>query len=84
MRVAFLGLGAIGEPMARHLARDPFELTVWNRTLAKAEAFASDGKSNVAASPREAAGESEIIVTCLPSSREVEEVVGEQIGRAHV
>lgn len=77
MRVAFLGLGAIGEPMARHLARDPFELTVWNRTQAKAEAFASDGKSNVAASPREAAGESEIIITCLPSSREVEEVVGE-------
>jgi 3-hydroxyisobutyrate dehydrogenase-like beta-hydroxyacid dehydrogenase len=36
-RVAFLGLGAIGAPMARHLAKPPFILTVWNRTAYKAE-----------------------------------------------
>jgi 3-hydroxyisobutyrate dehydrogenase-like beta-hydroxyacid dehydrogenase len=36
MRVAFIGLGDIGEPMASHLARDPFDLVVWNRTASKA------------------------------------------------
>jgi len=36
MRVAFLGLGDIGSLMAAHLARDPFDLVVWNRTVAKA------------------------------------------------
>ena len=36
MHVAFLGLGAIGAPMARHLARPPFTLAVWNRTRERA------------------------------------------------
>ena len=39
MRVAFLGLGDIGVLMASHLARDPFDLVVWNRTASKAEEF---------------------------------------------
>jgi 3-hydroxyisobutyrate dehydrogenase len=75
MRVAFLGLGAIGEPMARHLARDPFELRVWNRTREKADAFAQGSAAKSASTPVEAVGDAEFIVTCLPSSREVEEVV---------
>ncbi|MGK2963393.1 MAG: NAD(P)-dependent oxidoreductase [Gemmatimonadaceae bacterium] len=69
-RVSFLGLGAIGEPMARHLARDPFELTVWNRTMSKAEEFAKAVGVAVAATPAAAAG-ADIVITCLPSSREV-------------
>ena len=36
MHVAFLGLGAIGRPMAAHLARPPFTLSVWNRTTERA------------------------------------------------
>src|SRR5215216_2130578 len=54
-RVAFLGLGAIGAPMARHLAAPPFELTVWNRTAAKASAFAAATGARVAETPGEAA-----------------------------
>lgn len=75
MRVAFLGLGAIGAPMAAHLAKPSFELTVWNRTSAKARTFASRHGSAVAATPAEAVRGAEFIVTCLTSSAQVHEVV---------
>lgn len=75
MRVAFLGLGAIGAPMAAHLAEAPFELTVWNRTEAKASKFASDNKANVAASAAAAVKDAEVVITCLPSSREVHDLI---------
>ena len=51
MKVAFLGLGDIGSLMAVHLARDPFELVVWNRTVSKAEAFAREHNVRVAPTP---------------------------------
>ena len=70
-RVAFLGLGAIGAPMAAHLAAAG-TLTVWNRTRAKADAFARAHGSVVAATPREAAAGADVVLTCLPTSREVE------------
>jgi 3-hydroxyisobutyrate dehydrogenase len=75
-RVAFLGLGAIGRPMARHLAPPRFTLTVWNRTPAKAAAFATETGAAAAATPREAASSADIVITCLPSSREVEDILG--------
>ena len=75
-RVAFLGLGAIGTPMARHLAKPPFELAVWNRTRAKAVAFAAAGASvRAAASPLDAAKGAEIVITCLPTSTDVESLL---------
>ena len=58
--------------MARHLAKPPFSLTVWNRTAARAAAFASDTGARVAGTPADAARGAEIVVTCLPTSREVE------------
>ena len=70
--VAFLGLGAIGTPMARHLAVPEFSLSVWNRTAAKAKAFAVEFAVRAAATPAEAARGTDIVITCLPSSREVE------------
>ena len=70
--VAFLGLGAIGTPMARHLAVPEFSLSVWNRTPAKATAFAAEFAVRAAATPAEAARGTDIVITCLPSSREVE------------
>src|SRR5687768_9962925 len=80
MRVAFLGLGAIGRPMAAHLARDPFELTVWNRTHEKAIAFAGTHQATVASTPAEAVRGAEVVVTCLPSSREVEQLLDGESG----
>jgi len=72
MKVAFLGLGAIGEPMASHLAHEPFDLRVWNRTPAKAAAFAEKNSVHSASTAREAVGDADVVITCLPSSKEVE------------
>lgn len=75
MRVAFLGLGDIGALMASHLARQPFSLSVWNRTARKAHDFASRHSAAVAATPALAVRGAEVVVTCLPSSVEVEAVL---------
>src|ERR1044071_9069748 len=61
--LAFVGLGAIGAPMAAHLAEGG-GLTVWNRTMMVAERFAARHRARVAATPREAAASAEIVVTC--------------------
>jgi 3-hydroxyisobutyrate dehydrogenase len=71
VRVAFLGLGAIGRPMAAHLART-HELTVWNRTPARAEALVRAAGGRMAATPRQAATGAEVLLMCLPTSAEVE------------
>jgi 3-hydroxyisobutyrate dehydrogenase len=75
MRIAFLGLGDIGALMASHLARDPFDLVVWNRTAAKAKDFAREHKARVADTPAEAVKNADVVITCLPSSVEVEAVL---------
>jgi 3-hydroxyisobutyrate dehydrogenase len=70
MRVSFLGLGAIGRPIAAHLAAHE-SLTVWNRTGERARDFAAVHRAAVARTPREAAANAEVVITCLPTSREV-------------
>ena len=74
MQIAFLGLGAIGTPMARHVAAH-HALTVWNRTAAKAESFAAAFGAPLAASPAAAARGAPVVITCLPTSREVESLL---------
>jgi 3-hydroxyisobutyrate dehydrogenase len=69
--VSFLGLGAIGWPMAVHLAARG-SLTVWNRTAARAAEFASRHGALTVITPCEAASGADVVVTCLPTSREVE------------
>ena len=75
MKLAFLGLGDIGALMAAHLVRDPFDVTVWNRTSSKADRFASEHKARVAPTPAAAVKDADVIITCLPSSVEVEAVL---------
>jgi 3-hydroxyisobutyrate dehydrogenase len=75
MKVAFLGLGDIGVLMASHLARDPFDLVVWNRTASKAQDFAREHRAVVAGTPAEAVKDAQVVITCLPSSVEVEAVL---------
>ena len=72
VNLAFLGLGAIGTPMARHLAIPGFSLAVWNRTPAKGAAFAAAHPARAASTPADAARGAAFVVTCLPTSREVE------------
>jgi 3-hydroxyisobutyrate dehydrogenase len=70
MPVGFLGLGAIGAPMAVHLARRG-RLTVWNRTAARATAFAEAHGAVAVATPREAAAGADVVLTCLSTSADV-------------
>ncbi len=71
MRIAFLGLGAIGRPMAGHLAKS-HTLSVWNRTAARATEFAAAHPARAALTPRDAVAGAEVVLTCLPTSAEVE------------
>lgn len=61
--------------MARHLATPEFELRVWNRTAAKATDFAAQHRALAATTPREAAAGADFVITCLPTSADVESVL---------
>jgi 3-hydroxyisobutyrate dehydrogenase len=74
MKVAFLGLGAIGFPMARRIAEAGHELSVWNRSPEKSAGLASKTAARVAATPADAASGASVVITCLPTSDEVEAV----------
>ena len=71
MNIAFLGLGAIGRPMAARVAAAGLPLTVWNRTASRAEEFAREHGARQAATPADAAREADVVITCLPTSRDV-------------
>ncbi len=74
MKVAFIGLGNMGTHMARHLIRAGHDVTVWNRTLAKAEGLRALG-AKVAKSPGEAAKEAEAVITMLADDAAVEAAI---------
>src|SRR5271165_6707381 len=74
MKIAFLGLGNMGAPMAQNLIRAGHEVTVWNRTPARAEALKAEN-AKVAPSPAEAAKEAEIAISMLADDDAVESAV---------
>ena len=74
-RVAFLGLGAMGAPMATNLLKAGVPLTVWNRTASKTEPLARLG-AHVAKSPAHAGAEADAVITMLSAPKDVEQVVG--------
>ena len=80
MTTAFLGLGAIGRPMAVHLAAAGHQLVVWNRTAERATTFAAEHGARAAVSPADAVRGAGIVITCLPTSREVEELLDGSYG----
>ena len=75
MKVAFLGLGVMGFPMARHLAAGGHEVAVFNRTRARAERWAADNPGRVAATPADAARGAALVFTCVGRDEDVREVV---------
>jgi 3-hydroxyisobutyrate dehydrogenase-like beta-hydroxyacid dehydrogenase len=74
MKAAFIGLGKMGSGMARNLLRAGHQLTVYNRSREKAEAFAPDG-ARVAASPADACRDAEVAITMLSDDAALEAVV---------
>ena len=78
-RIGFIGLGIMGSRMAANLAAAGYEMTVWNRTAATAEAFAAEHGVNVAATPAELAAASDVVIKIVVNGEQVEEIlVGEQ------
>jgi 3-hydroxyisobutyrate dehydrogenase len=64
-KAAFIGLGNMGYPMAGHLTKADFDVTVYNRTAAKAEAWVGEYGGGAAATPAEAARGAKIVLTCV-------------------
>jgi 3-hydroxyisobutyrate dehydrogenase-like beta-hydroxyacid dehydrogenase len=77
--VGFIGLGLMGKPMARNLVKAGFPLVVWNRTAAKAEDLAREG-AKLAANPREAAAQADVLVTIVSDPPALEEVLWDENG----
>mgnify|MGYP000350061511 CR=1 FL=1 len=69
MRVGFAGLGRMGAAMARNIAAAGHDLTVWNRTVAKAESLAAEVGGTVAPTPRALADGSDVVITMLADDR---------------
>ena len=74
MKLAFLGLGVMGYPMAGHLAKAGHQLTVYNRTAAKAVAWCKEYGGVSKPTPAEAARDAEIVFMCVGNDHDVREV----------
>jgi len=73
-KVAFLGLGVMGYPMARHLKAKGHDVTVYNRTKPKAERWVSENGGRMAATPREASQGQEIVFACVGNDDDLRQV----------
>ena len=73
--VAFIGLGVMGYPMARHLFNAGHEVTVYNRTPSKSEQWVAENGGTRQLTPREAAVEAEIVFLCVGNDDDVRSVV---------
>ena len=74
-RVAFIGLGVMGYPMAGHLARAGHQVTVYNRSAAKAQAWVAEFGGSSAVTPREAAAGAEFVFACVGNDDDLRSVV---------
>ncbi|WP_409076736.1 NAD(P)-dependent oxidoreductase [Paraburkholderia sp. BL23I1N1] len=73
-RVAFLGLGVMGYPMAGHLAKAGLDVTVYNRTAQKAEQWVAEYGGRAAHTPREAVDGAELVLACVGNDDDLREI----------
>ena len=74
-KVAFVGLGVMGYPMAGHLAAAGHDVSVYNRTSAKSAQWAGEHKGAAAATPREAAAGADFVMVCVGNDDDLRSVV---------
>ena len=79
MKIAFAGLGVMGAPMARHLVAEGHDVAGFNRTIAKAEAWAAATGGEAAATIGEAAQGAELLLLCVGDDDDVRAVVTEAL-----
>ena len=82
-KVAFIGLGVMGYPMAGHLAKAGHEVTVYNRTAAKAEKWAAEHGGKHAATPREAAAGCDFVMACVGNDDDLRSITVGEDGAFH-
>ncbi|MGI9590299.1 MAG: NAD(P)-dependent oxidoreductase [Myxococcota bacterium] len=82
-KIAFLGLGVMGYPMAGHLVRAGHAVTVYNRTSGRSEAWRADHGGEVAATPAEAAAGAELVLACVGNDDDVRAVTLGEGGAFH-
>ena len=77
-KVAFLGLGVMGYPMAGHLAKAGYNVCVYNRTATKADQWVEQHGGRSAATPAEAAAGAELVFACVGNDNDLRQIcVGE-------
>jgi len=74
-KVAFIGLGVMGYPMAGHLSKAEYQTTVYNRTTAKAEQWCKDYTGNWAKTPRETAEGADFVFVCVGNDDDLRSVI---------
>lgn len=82
-KVAFLGLGVMGYPMAGHLLKHGHQVTVYNRTTAKAQAWVAEFGGQFAPTPAEAANGQDIVFCCVGNDDDLRQVVIGEQGALH-
>ena len=75
VKVAFIGLGVMGLPMAGHLAQAGHDVTVYNRSAQKAQAWVAEFGGRSVATPREAAAGAQIILACVGNDQDLRSIV---------
>ncbi|QDP01402.1 NAD(P)-dependent oxidoreductase [Thalassotalea sp. PS06] len=74
VKVAFIGLGVMGYPMAGHLSKAGFDVNVYNRTAAKAEQWAKEYQGTAYSTPKEAATGCDVVFVCVGNDQDVLQV----------
>ncbi|EKO3962666.1 NAD(P)-dependent oxidoreductase [Vibrio fluvialis] len=80
MKVSFIGLGVMGYPMAGHLVKAGFEVTVFNRTQAKAIAWAEQHGGHAAATVAECVSDADVVLTCVGNDDDVRSMTTSEQG----
>lgn len=74
-KVAFIGLGTMGFPMAGHLLHAGCQVTVYNRTASKAQAWVEKFGGKAVTTPREAAQDADVVFTCVGNDNDLRSVL---------
>ena len=77
--VGFIGLGIMGSLQAMNLAKAGYELTVFNRTREKADAWVAENGGTAVGSPREVAERSDVVITMVVDGPQVEDMIGQAL-----
>ncbi|MEC8995454.1 MAG: NAD(P)-dependent oxidoreductase [Pseudomonadota bacterium] len=75
MKIAFIGLGVMGYPMAGHVKNAGIDICVYNRTTEKAEKWCDEYKGDMAPTPAEAAKDRDVVLMCVGNDNDVSEVI---------